>query len=99
MTSLSPLVYEVLARNFSPAHQPLVAELLDQHCGANLPLAGSADNIERIRCAVLKLASVQADAVPRHIDMAQCDWRDVLVAAGFGSDVAAHRRWAWQETA
>lgn len=99
MTLLSPLVDAVLARDFPQADQALVAELLDQQCGGHLPLAGSADHIERIRCAVLKLAAGQADAVPRHIAMAQCDWRDVLVAAGFGSDVAAHRHWARQETA
>lgn len=28
------------------------------------------------------------------VELAQLDWRDVLMAAGFGNDLEAHLRWA-----
>ena len=80
---------------FSLADQDLVCALLIQECGDNLPLSNPADSsgTERIRFAVLKLSNGDLNALQRAIDLAQTDWRDVLVAAGFGDDVAAHHSW------
>jgi hypothetical protein len=41
----------------------------------------------------LKLSGGALNALQRPIDLAKIDWRDVLVAAGFGSDLSAHKSW------
>jgi hypothetical protein len=58
-----------------------------------LPLVHGAAGIERIRFAALKLCRGDLSALQRAVGLAKKDWRDVLVAAGFESDVAAHRSW------
>lgn len=71
------------------------AELLMTHCAANLPLWVNADErgLERIRFAVLKLSNGDLTELRRAVQMAQVDWRDVLVAAGFGHSVRVHESW------
>jgi hypothetical protein len=96
---LSPLVRAVIDRAFPITDRIAVANLLVERCGDNLPLVRTGDAIERVRLAVLKLAAGRAEAILDHLAVAQQDWRDVLVAAGFGSDLEAHRRWARLETA
>jgi hypothetical protein len=56
-------------------------------------LTANPASIERIRFAVLKLSAGDLKALQRAIDLAKIDWRDVLVAAGFCSDVTAHKSW------
>lgn len=66
-----------------------------EDCGDNLPLSGAATpvGLERIRFAVLKLSGGDLNELQRAIDLAKADWRDVLVAAGFGSDPNVHKTW------
>jgi len=78
---------------FEGASRVSVATLLVEECGFDLPLPSSAALVERIRLAVLKLADGSAAAVSAHVAAAKQDWRDVLVAAGFGDDLAAHVAW------
>jgi len=94
-TPLTDATVDRLARMFSLTDQELVSTLLIEECGDNLPLLKAANtaSIERIRFAVLKLSGGDLNALQRAIDLAKIDWRDVLVAAGFGSDVTAHKAW------
>jgi hypothetical protein len=80
---------------FAPELRDEAASLLELECGRNLPLSdkASAAAIERIRFAALKLSDGSIDALVRAIELAQRDWRDLLMAAGFGEDVHAHERW------
>ena len=48
---------------------------------------------ERVRFAVLKLSGGDLAALQRQLDEAKIDWRDTLMAAGFGHDTAAHKQW------
>lgn len=48
---------------------------------------------ERVRFAVLKLSRGNLDVLSRQLDAAQIDWRDTLMAAGFGHDTSAHLGW------
>ena len=98
MVPLSPLVSAVVGRHYAVSDQAVITDLLAEQCGHNLPLVRDAAHIERIRLAVLKLASGKPDAILDHIAVAQRDWRDVLVAAGFGNDLTAHLRWAADPT-
>jgi len=69
--------------------------LLEEDCGANLPFCESAtsESAERIRFAALKLSRGDLGELRSIVEHANIDWRDVLVWAGFGDDVEAHRRW------
>jgi hypothetical protein len=70
--------------------------MLSERCGVDLPLAGpnrDAASFDRIRFAVLKLSGGDLERLKREIDGANCDWRDTLMAAGFGEDVHAHFEW------
>ncbi len=69
--------------------------LLVQECGANLPLqeGASPEDLERIRFAALKLSKGTVDGLCEAIQVAQDDWRDLLVAADFAEDVNAHKSW------
>ena len=85
-----------VARLFSPADRELVSTLLVEECGDNLPLVHAAAGLERIRIAALKVSGGDLNALQRAIDLAKIDWRDLLMAAGFGHDVSAHKSW-WPE--
>jgi len=72
-----------------------VLTLLLTRCGENLPLyrENPPQNFERIRFAVLKLSSGDLSELRRAVEIANVDWRDVLVAAGFGNSLTAHLSW------
>ena len=69
--------------------------LLVEECGANLPFQADAtpETLERIRFATLKLSRGTVDGLCEAVQLAQLDWRDLLVAAEFADDVRAHERW------
>jgi hypothetical protein len=94
MTPPTPLVLAVIARRFPAEARERIAALLAERCGHDLPAIADGSGIERIRLAVLKLAGGDPAAVPAQVADARRDWRDVLVAAGFASDLTAHLRWA-----
>jgi hypothetical protein len=70
--------------------------LLVEECATNLPFCDTQDagGLERIRFAVLLLSEGDIDKLRAAIDRASADWRDVLVAAGFGYSLTAHEQWA-----
>lgn len=89
---------ERVARLFSPADRELASRLLVEQCGHNLPLVNAtAAGIERIRIAALKVSGGDLNALQRAINLAKRDWRDLLMAAGFGYDASAHKSW-WPES-
>jgi len=90
----------VIRSLFGPADRSAVADLLEQQCGVNLPLTGRWQDaeFERLRLAVLKLSEGRIERLRIAIADAQRDWRDVLVASGFGDSLEAHRHWAHSVT-
>lgn len=50
--------------------------------------------MERIRFSVLKLAKENIISLESAVTLAKKDWRDLLVLAGFSTDVVAHEKWA-----
>ena len=92
------LTDETLSRieTLFPQDRDEVERLLREECADNLPLwvETTPEGLERIRFAVLKLSNGDITALREHIRIAQIDWRDVLVAAGFGHDPRAHEAWA-----
>jgi hypothetical protein len=94
MTPLSPRVRATIDRLFPHVERALVVDCLTTQCSTNLPLMRDPALLDRIQLAVLKLSAGQATTLTGHIRIAQVDWRDTLVAAGFGNDVNAHIAWA-----
>lgn len=78
----------------------LAADLLVNECGSNLPFCDNLGptELEPIRFADMKLSDGHLDRLLEAIELAQQDWRDLLMAAGFGEDVNAHKRWLEQGT-
>jgi hypothetical protein len=95
MIELSEDTTERLRRLFPAGQWSSVEKLLRDQCGDNLPLikTSSVDLVERIRFAVLKLSQGDLNKLRRHIEGAQHDWRDVLMASGFAHRLDAHKEW------
>lgn len=81
---------------FSGSDLRNASSLLERECGANLPFLEKLDSkqLERFRFAVLKLSGGNLSKLLEAVMLAQTDWRDVLVAAGFADDLHAHEKWA-----
>ena len=92
---LSPETQRRVDALFRGSARQLAVELLVKRCGNNLPFDEESDarDLERIRFAVLKLSNGDLAELRRAVEMAEIDSRDVLVAAGFGTDVRAHESW------
>ena len=93
--SLSPATRERLGVLFAPADRPAAEALLVGECGTSLPCCErcTAADLERIRFACLKLSGGRLDQLRYWVDEAKKDWRDVLMAAGFGYTLTAHLDW------
>src|SRR5512139_407973 len=80
---------------FTEADRATAAQLLIERCGNNLPFlenAGS-EELDRFRFAALKISAGSLPALYAAVALANEDWRDLLVAAGFAEDVGAHLWW------
>jgi len=93
---LSPRTQQVLEKLFEPEDRVEGARQLTEECGNNLPFCSGYDELkmERIRFAVLRISIGYTDELQKAIDLAQRDWRDVLMWAGFGHRLTAHSEWA-----
>ena len=93
---LTPRTRDVVAHLFEPDRTSHVEQLLVDECGDNLPLykPATAEGLERVRFAVLKISNGDQDKLFEAVLLARRDWRDVLVWAGFANDLEAHSVWA-----
>jgi hypothetical protein len=92
---LSPETEKRIVLLFAPDHQDAVRVALVDECGNSLPFLQNCDQIamERFRFAVLKVSDGKLDKLRDALQLAKTDWRDLLVAAGFASDIHAHQSW------
>ena len=96
MTELTDITRAIVRRMFPSDKRSDVEDFLRLECADNLPQwhDPSPEGLERIRLAVLKLSAGDIDALLRAIEIAQTDWRDSLMGAGFGHSIKEHERWA-----
>ena len=52
------------------------------------------ESYERFCFAVLKLGKTSKEKFTQAIELGKCDYRDLLVASGFGNSVTIHNDWA-----
>ena len=92
---LSPETVRRVETLFSPENQEQAKALLYEQCGNNLPFLekAGAKELERFRFAALKFSDGSLPQLERAVQLAQKDWRDLLMATGFAVDVDAHRKW------
>jgi hypothetical protein len=83
---LSPETRRRLELLFAPDQHAEATQLLVDECGNNLPCLERLDmfQLERFRFAALKLSEGDLAKLWYAVDLAQRDWRDLLVFAGFG---------------
>jgi hypothetical protein len=95
LVELSTATYMRLQRVFAPELREEAEKVLVEECADNLPWYGEAGplDLERVRFAVLKLSHGDPGELGKWIELAKLDWRDVLMNAGFGDDISAHKRW------
>jgi hypothetical protein len=95
MISLSPETKDRIRKIFVESDWLEIEEYLLNECGDTLPLVETSYVVlaERIRFAVLKCSGGDYAELKRWVGMAKQDWRDVLVAAGFGNSINAHLEW------
>lgn len=95
LAALSPATRLRLDLMFRPEERADAARLLVEQCGNNLPFLENLDaqRLERFQFAALKLSRGNLAGLLRATDLAKADWRDLLMAAGFGEDVRAHESW------
>ena len=94
MVQLSPLEKSNVSALFE-SHDLMEAErMLVEDCCDELPLInGKPVLLERVRVAALKVSTGDLAKLRTAIELAQKDWRDLLVAAGFADDLRAHEQW------
>ena len=95
MITLSPKTKVCIRFTFPEADWHNVENFLLNECGDNLPAIESTYNdlAERIRFAVIRLSSGNYSELIHETEKAKQDWRNILVAAGFGGSVTAHLNW------
>ena len=96
MVGSSKKTEQLINKIFLKDDRPEVKELITNQCSNNLPFCNNcnSEELERIRFAVLKVSDEQINKLLEAVCLAQIDWRDLLVRAGFENDISLHEIWA-----
>jgi hypothetical protein len=81
-----------LRKLFATSEAATARSLIEAHFGTGFPHDAARPD-ERIAAAALKLSHGSISKLEAALRLSRLDWRDALMAAGFGDDVAAHDRW------
>lgn len=76
--------------DIEPAERILMTD-----CAENIPLLAGygPEDLERIRFAALRVSGGRLGDLAKAVELAQTDWRDLLVAADFAENTQAHLLW------
>jgi hypothetical protein len=88
---LSPETEKRIELLFPVEEQERVRVILVDECGHNIP-GWKMANVERVRFAALKLSEGNIHKLCGAVDLAKIDFRDVLMAAGFG-EIDSYKLW------
>jgi hypothetical protein len=92
---LSDRTRNLISKRFSKTDGTIISDMLYRAVSANIPFCddSSPEDMERIRFAILKMTLNSPLNLAVGIYLAQSDWRDLLMSAGFGDDAAQHMTW------
>ena len=95
MVKLSKKTETLLNDFFPKTLREEAKELIETMCASILPFCENSgpEQMERIRFSAIKLSEGQIDKLCDAIELAQTDWRDLLMSAGFGYDPEKHYQW------
>jgi hypothetical protein len=95
MLTLSQKTENLLNDFFPERLRGEARDLIETMCGNNLPFCenSNSEEMERIRFSVIRLSEGKIDKLCEAIDLAETDWRDLLMAADFGHDPQGHSKW------
>lgn len=98
---LGPLTEELINSKCPPAIRQEVCDLLSEKCSLGLPCGDPGPEwvglIDRIQLAAIRRSEWKVERIQKAVKFAQVDWRDLLMASGFGESLTAHM--AWQKDA
>lgn len=96
MVELTKETIQLINKIFPESNRAEVIELLKYDCSDNLPLfkGATSERLERVRFAAIKMSEGQMDKLYYAVNLAQVDWRDLLMLTGCGNDVNLHEIWA-----
>jgi hypothetical protein len=89
---LTPRLERAARALFSNSDVTRATEILGGCTAERLALDSQA-LVERISAAALKQSGGSLTTLEAAVTLARTDWRDLLVAAGFGSALDAHEEW------
>jgi len=94
-TELSMRTTSLIEKSFPTESQEDVKNTLIENVGETLAFSerSTPECLERIRFAVVKLTLEDNYSLEQAVELANLDWRDLLVNAGFGLDVKRHEQW------
>ena len=76
--AVTGLVLQKLRETFAPQLQEEAIRALATGCTFGLPFIETAEALERVRLAVIKVADGDLSELGRQIEVAKVDWRDVI---------------------
>lgn len=96
MTEITASTKMTVEKLFGPERSNRVEIMLLQKCGQNVPGCGawSSLELERVWMSVLKLSGGNFEKLDSAIALANTDYRDLFMSAGFSHDLEAHLKWA-----
>jgi hypothetical protein len=94
-SALTPGTQRRLEILFKEEDRAEATRLLVEECGDNLPFLkdSTSKSLERFHFAALKLSGGDLSELRKAAELAERDWRDLLMSAGFGHDERAHENW------
>ena len=94
---LGILTRELISRGCPTEHRADISNLLENSCSHNLPGVSSSQGwgelVDRIQLAAIRGSEWNIENIKRSVALANRDWRDLLVSAGFANDPSAHIHW------
>ena len=92
---LSARTLAVAKSLFNKMDLKIVESLLLARCSNKVPGCNdwSQDSLERVWISVLKLSDGNINKLMNAIELANTDYRDLFMSAGFGYDSQAHKLW------
>lgn len=86
---------DIIRTLFPPSQIEGVEHLLTSKCSNNVPGCRdwNKEHLERVWISVLKLSEGDLDKLNTAVTLANTDYRDLFMSAGFGHDPEAHTVW------
>jgi hypothetical protein len=94
---LGQLAKELIEKICPALSRREIATLLSEECSLSISEGKTTPEwvalIDRVQLAAIKGSSWDIEEIKSKVSLANTDWRDLLMAVGFGEDHTAHTTW------